>query len=227
MSQGFFGSSSATSFMRSIKNAVDNKPDSPDIPDTALTGNDRRPTLTPLRRRSKQSNISNFILPQRKMADDLMDVYWDLVYPLFPFLDSERLRIEYAKIFSGETFAYDENMLMCIINGIFALTVQLSDFVPPEDREATAELFYTRAKDLLHLVWWHSGSIELIQGLLLMGQYLQSTDSAHQCWIVVGLAIRNAQSLGIHLPQTISRMPTYQEQEVFRRIWHGCVLMDR
>lgn len=233
-SQGFFGSSSAASFMRQIKTAVDRKVVSPESgrPSVSMMMGTperrRQSTLMPTPRRVSQSNVANnYVLPPRKMADSLMEVYWNLVFPLYPFLDRARMTSEYSKIWTGESSDYDENMLMCTFNVIFALSCQLADFIKPAERRVTADVFFSRAKELLHFNLWHSGSAELIQCLLLMGQYLQSTDSAHQCWIVTSLAIRNAQSLGLHLSQTISRFRSFHERHLARRIWHGCVLMDR
>jgi hypothetical protein len=225
--QGFFGSSSATSFMRQIKSAVEKRMDSPDRRTSeSILGT--APQSSPLSNRTKRpSTVSNYVLPPRKTADSLMDVYWCFVFPLYPLVDSIHLRAEYSKLWTGETLDSDENMLMCTFNVIFALACQLADFIPPDEREASADAFFSRAKDLLHFNLWHGGSAALIQCLLLMAQYLQSTDSAHQCWIVTGLAIRNAQSLGLHLPQTIARLASFQEQQLARKIWHGCVLMDR
>ncbi|KGO40680.1 Transcription factor, fungi [Penicillium expansum] len=161
------------------------------------------------------------------MADSLMEVYWEYVFPLYPFFIPGEMKTEYMKIWTGDSLEYDESMLMCTLNVIFALASQLADFVPPKEREASADAFFSRAKGLFQFNLWDTGSAGLIQCLLLMAQYLQSTDSAHQCWIVTGLAIRNAQSLGLHLPQNIARLRSFQEQQLARKIWHGCILMDR
>ncbi|KAF7624981.1 hypothetical protein AFLA_001856 [Aspergillus flavus NRRL3357] len=225
--QGFFGSSSAASFMHQIKMAVDRRVTSPHrrTSDTIL-GASHAPGLMSTRS-EKPTSVQNYVLPPRKTADSLMGVYWSFVFPLYPLVDGIRLRAEYEKVWTGEPLESDESMLMCTFNVIFALACQLADFIPPEEREASADAFFSRAKDLLQFNLWDTGSAALIQCLLLMAQYLQSTDSAHQCWIVTGLAIRNAQSLGLHLPQTIARLPSPQEQQLARKIWHGCVLMDR
>ncbi|KAF7182366.1 hypothetical protein CNMCM7691_001846 [Aspergillus felis] len=224
--QGFFGSSSATSFMRQIRTAVEKRVDSPNRRTSeSILGTGAQSSLP--KRTGRPSTISNYVLPPRKTADSLMEVYWRFVFPLYPLVDSMHLRAEYIKLWTGATLDSDENMLMCTFNVIFALACQLADFIPPDEREASADAFFCRAKDLLHFNLWHGGSATLIQCLLLMAQYLQSTDSAHQCWIVTGLAIRNAQSLGLHLPQTIACLPSFQEQQLARKIWHGCVLMDR
>ncbi|KAJ5100107.1 hypothetical protein N7532_007108 [Penicillium argentinense] len=225
-SQGFFGSSSAAGFMRQIKTAVDKRVSSPDRRPSS-PGISPRSSLLAGRNERTQVTAPNYVLPPRRTADNLMDVYWDYVFPLYPFVDRSHMKSEYVKVWQGEAFDYDENMVMCTFNVIFALASQLADFIVPEEREASADAFFFRAKGLFQFSLWDTGSAGLIQCLLLMAQYLQSTDSAHQCWIVTGLATRNAQSLGLHLPQTIARFSNFQEQQLARKLWHGCVLMDR
>ncbi|KAL2809432.1 putative C6 transcription factor [Aspergillus granulosus] len=224
--QGFFGSSSAASFMRQIKTAVDKRVSSP-YQNTSESILGISPPNLLSSQKERQTTVCDYVLPPRKTADSLMEVYWSYVFPLYPLVDSIHLREEYARIWTGEPLQSDENMLMCTLNVIFALSCQLADFIAPAEKEASGAAFFSRSKDLLHFNLWDSGSAALIQCLLLMAQYLQSTDSANQCWIVTGLAIRNAQSMGLHLPETIARLQNPQEQQLARKIWHGCVLMDR
>ena len=224
--QGFFGSSSAAGFMHQIKTAVGKRVSSPDTrpsaPDVALHSH-------LLSRRTERGQIpeQSYVLPARRTADRLMEVYWNYVFPLYPLIDSAQMKVEYSKLWHGDTSQSEENMVMCTFNVIFALASQLADFIRPEEREVSADAYFSRAQDLFQFNLWDTGSAGLIQCLLLMAQYLQSTDSAHQCWIVTGLAIRNAQSLGLHLPKTILQFPNFHEQQLARKIWHGCVLMDR
>ncbi|GLI72164.1 hypothetical protein PoHVEF18_000332 [Penicillium ochrochloron] len=226
-SQGFFGSSSAAGFMRQIKTAVDRRVSSPDRRPSAPNITLHSSLLAGQRNERIQSSAPNYVLPPRRMADKLMEVYWDYVFPLYPFIDSVHMKIEYTKVWQGEPLHYDENMVMCTFNVIFALASKLADFIAPEERETSADAYFSRAKELLQFNLWDTGSAGLIQCLLLMAQYLQSTDYSHQCWICTGLSIRNAQSLGIHLPQTIANLRTSSERQLARKIWHGCVLMDR
>lgn len=223
LGEGFFGSSSAAGFMRQIKIAVNKE-----VP-SASTSNDPLPRApVAAKGPSTLSSMSNHVLPQRRLADRFMEIYWNIVFPLYPFFDRERLNADYMTIWNGEDHSpCDEDMLMCTFNVIFALGCQLSESIKPEDRAAAADTFFARAKDLFQFNVWHSGSTASIQCLLLMAQYLQSTDSADQCWMVTGMAIRSAQGLGLHLPETSCRMDNLQERQLVRRIWHGCVLMDR
>lgn len=228
-SQGFFGSSSAAGFMRQIKTAIDKRISSPDTRSSVPAPSIHSSFLSGPHERtaSDKSRPQDYVLPPRRTADRLMGVYWDYVFPLYPFVDSAAMKLEYMNIWQGETQHADEHMIMCTFNVIFALASQLADFIPPEERESSADVFFTRAKDLFQFNLWDTGSAGLIQCLLLMAQYLQSTESAHQCWIVTGLAIRNAQSLGLHLPQTSLSLGSFHEQQLARKLWHGCVLMDR
>ena len=72
-----------------------------------------------------------------------------------------------------------------------------------------------------------STSLSLVQMLCLTGVYLQSTQHANRCWNSVGLAIRVAQSLGLHLNEVGGRKIPQLEREMRRRVWHTCVVLDR
>jgi hypothetical protein len=63
--------------------------------------------------------------------------------------------------------------------------------------------------------------------LLVSGVYLQSTRYASRCWNVIGLAIRTAQSLGLHLDLTKYRPDNQLNKEMARRIWHTCLVLDK
>ena len=70
------------------------------------------------------------------------------------------------------------------------------------------------------------GSIDLVQCLLLMSQYLQCTNQPHQTWVTVGSAVRIAQSLSLHLTGVRST-PGDVSVAFKRRVWQSCVIMDR
>ena len=191
---GFFGSSSAGSFMRQIKSAIDAKVGaSSRCP--SLGGAIKTTLLQPSPADpSSEGPVKNveYVLPSRRIADSLMFVYWRQVHPLYPFLDPEIFPKVYESVWTESPLTLDERILMCTLNTVFALACQLSGSIKPEDREGLATSYFRRAQDLLQLDLWDAGSPELIQCLLLMGQYLQSTSSPHQCWsrcITRGLGI--------------------------------------
>ena len=63
--------------------------------------------------------------------------------------------------------------------------------------------------------------------LLLNGVYLQSTYYPNRCWNSVGLAIRVAQSLGLHNEHRTTQKRSQLQTEMGRRIWHNCMALDR
>lgn len=65
-----------------------------------------------------------------------------------------------------------------------------------------------------------------VQYLLILGQYLQGTQKSVQAWTVHGLAITTAFQLGLHSPKTNKGFPPL-ECEIRKRVWFGCVLLDR
>lgn len=102
--------------------------------------------------------------------------------------------------------------------------------VDPGECSETGEVFFQRAKDFISLDSLGRGEVTLVQALLLMGQYLQSTDRSSMCWNIIGLAIRTAQLIGLDKPArrhlADGRMSKLDE-EIRRRLWGGCILQDR
>ncbi|KAL6916560.1 hypothetical protein FSST1_008055 [Fusarium sambucinum] len=223
----FFGKSSAGSFTAQIKKAIDvrlgrpatNSHDDPSYVSRSAGG--INPTT------SASFPAIPYVLPPRRQADHLMELYWFYVDPLYPFLDRTRWSRAYNAIFAGTAMDLDERIFMATLNVILALSTQLLESQSLDQREQSSEAFFHRAQELLPMNPWEPGSLELVQCLLVTSQYLQSTYNPHQTWMVIGSAIRMAQGLGLHLPETSSSRSDLGERELLRRIWYGCVLMDR
>ena len=224
----YFSSGRSASFVRQIRSAIDSRfQNTHPPPGSAAAGS---PSAQPRKMEPMAhppSQSVDYVLPSRKTADNLFRIYWDTVYPLMPFLNRGQFEEAYAGIWSGSPTESDESLMMCTLNVVFALASQYSERVIPRERETSAGKFFDRAQDLLNLDLWGVGSVELVQCLLLMGQYLQSINSLHQCWTVGGLATRVADGLGLHLPETSAKLPDIRQREHLRRLWHGCILLDR
>ncbi|KAJ6058316.1 C6 transcription factor [Penicillium canescens] len=166
-------------------------------------------------------------LPPRKHADHLVHIYWSFVDPLFPVLNKTSFMRSYGTLFSGIAVDTNERILVSTLNAVFALSIQLQESLKPNQRDRLSGKYFQRAHDLLRLRIWERGSIELVQCLLVMSQYLQCTDKPHQTWMVVGSAVRIAQSLGFHLPETWASPSNDQGAALSCRIWQACIAMDR
>ncbi|KAA8911525.1 fungal-specific transcription factor domain-containing protein [Sphaerosporella brunnea] len=245
----FFGSSSAFSFMKHIKRTVAKKRSSSlspqDVDFRALASNGMGGMEPPVRQTQSRDDdgfledLEDFVLPRRDIADHLIDCYWTWVHSLYPFFHRPTFMATYEQLWTGSEFPHPGGepgvsevkppgrMFRCILNLIFAFGCQFSSSIPSSRRDSSSDVFFKRSRLLLHVDILGSGSILLVQALLLMGQYLQSTKYPNRCWNVAGLAIRVAQGLGMHLDTTSANRKSVVEREVWRRTWHGCILLDR
>lgn len=289
---GYFGASSAMSFMRELQEVIskrapalspENFPSNSSLFNSSIPSNQNanrsrgRLSLTGMSldcgRSSYPGILHDFVLPPRKVADGLVWSYWTLVHTLYPFLHKESFMKTYSKLWedsndvenmdedtatihSGSArgsiqtganeYPYKEKeeheyesendlLFQCILNLVFALGCQLSPEISESERELASDVFFQRSKKLLHIDILDVGNLKVIQALLLMGQYLQCTKMPKRCWIVVGLATRVAQGLGLHLETGIDQHNHSRasdncgqlNRELRRRLWGGCIVLDR
>lgn len=228
ISMEFFGSSSAVSFMRQINTAIDARLGSSQPMHHSTS------RLESLQREDRKSedqdhkfNMVAYTLPPRRFADVLLQSYYDLVWVILPIHDWTIFRVAYSSVWTGSDTTIPERELYSMINVAFALGSQFSNDIEPNRRRETGQTFWTRARTLFNPFLHYEASLERVQCLLMMGLFLQSTCQSHQCWMTIGSAIRMAQSLGLHLSSSSRPGQTFREAEIARRVWHGCVFMDR
>lgn len=218
-------SSSARSFIQHVRQVVEQKKSSRTLANASVSTRDQDslPLMAPDEDVKRTSN--DYTLPTRTRADGLMSVYWTYVHTLYPILGKKMTTADYENLWIGSSLIPHERSFLCLLNVIFSLTSQISNAVEPYNRAATAAVFFSRARELLDVD--SNACVRYVQIFLLFGMYLQSTNEPHQCWVFVGLAIRAAQSLELHLPETSERPSDARHRSLLRRVWHGCVLMDR
>ena len=134
----------------------------------------------------------------------------------------------YEEIWSGDADSCEvDELFYSILNLIFAFGYRLSPLRKHLEKNISANVYFERSQELLKFHLMDSGSLLLIQALLLTGQFLQATTRLAGCWNIVGLAIRIAQGLGLHMEKSMSPKRSYIEQEIEKRLWDGCLLMDK
>ncbi|KAK3938461.1 hypothetical protein QBC46DRAFT_292403 [Diplogelasinospora grovesii] len=161
------------------------------------------------------------VLPPRKHADHLMDIYWRHIQPLEPILDEDRFSRSYQALFTGGDLEADERIFISTLNTVFALSTQRQESTQPEQREDAGKTFFHRAWSLLRpeTILWEPGSLELVQCLLLMSRFLQCTNNPLQTWMAVGSAVRIAQSLSLHIPDPPSPGVSSRDSLLRRQVW--------
>ncbi|KAF1929226.1 uncharacterized protein M421DRAFT_134642 [Didymella exigua CBS 183.55] len=186
----------------------------------------------------------NFSLLPRELADRLMQLYWDRVHLLYPVLHRRSFEQAYQDLWRptaqhhlhyrpssalglGAAAGPSSPVFHCALNAALALGMQFSD-LPLGEKERLSSACLAKSKDLLKMDLFDQGSLALVQTLLLLTQYFQSTNWPSKCWTAIGLACRLAQGLDLHIDKALpgQRALTPDEHEMRRRVWHGCVTLD-
>ncbi|KAK5218983.1 hypothetical protein LTR72_008165 [Exophiala xenobiotica] len=238
----YYGSSSTVSFMQQVYSTVLN--DGASSNSASWSGNPPR--------QNAGSNRDKFWAPQgleqlsllpRPLMDRALNCYWDRIYHLYPFIHKPTFMCAYEQLWQANPSETELNtpeaglggsveygphstVFHCALNVMLALAMQFMD-TPLDDRRRLEDLFAKRARDLCHLDLLDDGSLAVIQTLLIMTQYLQSTPFPNRCWNCIGITCRLAQGLGLYVesPHAMKRMSPL-EVEMRRRVWYGCVTLD-
>jgi hypothetical protein len=109
---------------------------------------------------------------------------------------------------------------------IFANGCEFCDVIPRKNVLTIASKFVARCRGLVLARIFQSGTFELVQALLLMCHYLQGTLELNECWNLMGLMLRTAVGIGLHLNPS-NDTTTVVEREFRKRVWWGCVAIDR
>ncbi|CEL11170.1 hypothetical protein ASPCAL14275 [Aspergillus calidoustus] len=193
------------------------RPSSPVAHPTPWTANGSHLESTP---------TSIFYLPPDEETLSLIDQYFADTGMLFPYIHEETFRETYAQLKSNHTVT--RRTWLGVLNIVLALAT-LSTVLPVGDgekRRVEAEAFYHRANALCAEHVMNGASLEIVQYLLLVTQYMQGTRSSNQTWTTHGLAVKVALQLGLHSAETSKRLPPV-EREMRKRTWFGCVVLDR
>ncbi|KIW62489.1 hypothetical protein PV04_10662 [Phialophora macrospora] len=160
-------------------------------------------------------------LPQRSLADELVDCYFENVHVLYPFLHRPTFEAQYEQTWTSRDQQDDE--WLALLNVVFALGIHFAYEL--EDTSAASDRFFGYAQKLVSMEQFAHATIQTLQLLLLSGIYYQSTSRPNQSWNSIGLAIRIASTIGAHVDPTPEQFDPVQI-EVRRRCWYGCVVLD-
>ncbi|KIW94810.1 uncharacterized protein Z519_04787 [Cladophialophora bantiana CBS 173.52] len=214
----FYGDSSTLSFMQAVQTTIisNSSPDSVSPESNYRSGTKPRPA----RAVSFRFGVEN-CLPQRSLADDLVNSYFRYVHILYPFLHRPSFEAQYERTWvSGEQ---QDDQWLAMLNVIFALGIHFA--YGQEDKSAASDRFFGYAQKLVSMEQFAHANLQTLQLLLLSGLYYQSTSRPNQTWNVIGLAIRIATTIGAHVDPMPSQYNPLQI-EVRRRCWYGCIVLD-
>lgn len=172
------------------------------------------------------------ILPIRRISDSYVNNFWDVTHSIFPILHRPTFTRFYNQLWEPTNVtetpgATPDPIILATLNIVLAIGCRLTKSVHRGTLASLSDQFYQRARGIVPIDALDVASLPAVQLLLLTAVYLQSTTYASRCWNVVGLAMRVAQSLGLHLNRSTSGTSNQLVREMRRRIWYTCVTLDR
>jgi hypothetical protein len=238
----FYGNSSAASFIREAYESFYSQDNSATQPRVwRAEGAIPRASIKAF----QGARAAQFALPPRGLADHLVDRFFERVFYLYPVFHRPSFESAYRRLWEPATgptspprepsatfvglggsvnTGHESPVFHCALNAIFALGCHFSD-LPGLNRDSTALTFFLRCKTLLGVEFLESNTTGVVQVLLIMTLYLQSTPFPGRCWKSIGIACRLAQGMGLHI-KTRSAERSPLETDMRRRIWQGCVVLD-
>ncbi|KAI1615336.1 hypothetical protein EDD36DRAFT_186261 [Exophiala viscosa] len=186
-------------------------------------------TRTPANPTKNLVHSADYVLPSRKVADHLIDLFFKHAY--IQWLDRLKFMRWYSSLWTEGGTAIDdpveEQIHYANLNIIFALVYRTEREKIADNQDHLAKTHWLRARRLLQLSLLDLNRLDLLYALLLLLQWFQSVNNVRRCTSLVGLCVLIARNLGFHVPGRIEALPSQYEREMARRAWHGCILMDR
>ncbi|KGO78417.1 Transcription factor, fungi [Penicillium italicum] len=172
-------------------------------------------------------HVNIYALPSEDRTRMLIEQYFEKTGQLLPFIHEMSFCETYRQM-RLKGFSKIRRNWLGLLNIILAISTSLSmkDELTSEERIQESDMYYQRANSLCDRDSKRNASLEMVQYLLVLGQYLQGTQKSIQAWTTHGLAISIAYQIGLHSPD---RNQGYSplENEIRKRTWFGCVLLDR
>lgn len=184
--------------------------------------------------RGLRPSRSMAVLPRRSSSNNFVYCFFEYFHPLYPVLYRPGFQRQYEQLWISsasdehqlEATEQDEAAFAASLNLVFAIGSRISPEVHSEEKRSVPEDFYRRARELYAYDLLTASSLPALQMLLLMSLYLQGTTHPAECWNSLGLAIRVAQSLGLHLDHGKDDPCSQQDANLRRQIWHLCTQLD-
>ncbi|KAH1976469.1 hypothetical protein KXW88_008978 [Aspergillus fumigatus] len=235
---GYFGPSSNMAFLRHLSRAVSHRKisqkeiNTPLIDQTAYDGgvvSATRPP-SPLSGCTPTSGqpglVTNLALPSSEETLQLIRRYFYETGLLFPYIHPPTFLETYDEFKNNAKKVRRTWLGLLSIMLAMAKVTAVSGHAPAESRIKESTVYYRQALNLCRGEMLRGTTLEVVQYLLLMGQYLQGTQKSVQAWTVHGLAVKAALQLGLH-SKDASQAFSPLERETRKRIWFGCVVLDR
>ncbi|KAJ9403950.1 transcriptional regulator family: Fungal Specific TF [Paecilomyces variotii] len=175
-------------------------------------------------------NVNAFQLPQRAVADALLDSYLTTVHPFFPVINEEEFGEQYERYWSiGSPLTEDILIWIATLNVIFSLGELCAQALEMEWRGKPNDhtLYYVRSRLVMQdfVRTLDRTDLNHIRLDALTGMYFFASNQVNRAWHTTGTAILQAYTLGLHL-KSVDPSVAEVQHDMERRIWHSLASLE-
>ncbi|KIV88575.1 hypothetical protein, variant [Exophiala mesophila] len=176
-------------------------------------------------------------LPSRQTADSLVDIYFSTIHKAYPFLSEPDFMAFYGRFWQSESLDEIRGPGLSTIFSIFAIGSCYKRVAESENGHASDS--WSSRQDVLYFELAlaimqnqaQTRTVDHVCALLIQCFYLLATCQTDKSWITLGLAIRIAQSIGLHVEEAYGTsygdVPGPAPSETRRRVWYSLFVLDR
>ncbi|KAJ3494209.1 hypothetical protein NLG97_g4231 [Lecanicillium saksenae] len=175
------------------------------------------------------------MMPSWDVVETYLDAYFTTVHIAYPFLPRSHFIRKFKDAQCGDCGG---NQLTAawyaLFYGVLAIGA-LHDHLLPQPSSSPSNLHEQYFQQSIHLTDINrlEASAVQVSVLLLQCLYLLAVSRTDKCWITLGIAVRLAQALGLHMDFAGGTrswsylLPVSQRIEIRRRVWYSLYVMDR
>lgn len=176
-------------------------------------------------RAQNELHRDNFVLPPHSLASNLVDLFFEHAFPLFPFVHEPTFRNRFKETYGKPDSEPIDIPWQSTLNLVFAFGCDYLD-LPLQQIYDLAQTFHRRGAELILSVCFDTSTLDVIQALLLLSAHLQSNMQFNRFWSSIACIVRSAQGLGFHIDPGDWDIG-HVEKEMRRRLWWGIYSLDR
>ncbi|KAI1845907.1 hypothetical protein JX265_011197 [Neoarthrinium moseri] len=192
----------------------------------------RTPTLQPAELQRLRQAVDAF--PPRPIADFLLSVCIDHGTDAFFYFNQAQFLAEVDEFYTNPTSRLRRDCsFVCLAHAAFALGSQWTTLAKPDgsrsnlntDDSDPGRIFYNQARSLIPDVIDFPG-LRSVQAPFVLGVYLLPASAIGSSYIYLGLALRKALAMDLHL-NTDELNLSEEEKEIRRRVWWSIYSLER
>ncbi|RHZ63555.1 hypothetical protein CDV55_105418 [Aspergillus turcosus] len=173
-------------------------------------------------------SVQPFTIPPQEVADELLDTYFDMVYPGFPIVGKTVFLHQYRRLYS-EAQSKPPNKWLAIFNLILAIAAQHLSLTCFEETDEWHDpsIYFSRGSKLgladSPLIPHPDIQQAQVEGLAAF--YLLIIGQVNRAWRISGTATRSAIAMGLHL-RSVSKDTLDISKELRCRVWWSIFVLE-